>query len=134
MNRYSIIFISFFFLYNSCSQEKHAPVYSNEKIYPDSSPGYEISYLFKLIGDSVFNAERKLIRIGMPANIKAGSAWGSFNIGGFKTAKTKWEVFYIITDFDSTTPQIIFDKNGNADFRDDTAFAIQPVVVLLPAG
>jgi thiol-disulfide isomerase/thioredoxin len=125
--RNCLLFISFFFLFCSCSQEKGETIYSDGKIYKDNGRGYEISDLFKLTGDSVFSSDRKLIKIRLPKNLKVEqTAWGSFHIGGFIRAKTKWEVFYLISDLDSANPQIMFDKNGNADFTDDTVSIIQP--------
>lgn len=126
MIKYRVVFISFFILYNSCSQEEGLSFFSDGKIYTENKRGYEVSDLFKLTGDSVINGERKLIKINLPSDLKIDqAAWGSVQIGGFKNAKTKWEVFYIISDYDSANPKIIFDKNGNANFADDTAFTIQ---------
>ena len=86
--------------------------------------GYEISDLFRLTGDSVFGDDRKPIRIKLPKKIKFyQSAWGSIYSGA--AGKTAWDIYFIISDFDSLYSEILFDKNKNTDFTDDTAFIIQ---------
>ena len=121
MHKYCFVFIICFIII-SCAQ-KGKKYLSDGNLYTDTWQGYEIAYIFRLTGDSVVDGNRKSIKIKLPKKIKYNqSAWGSVYSGA--AGKTKWDLYFIIADFDSVSSEIVFDKNKNCDFTDDTAFRI----------
>ena len=122
MRKYCFAFIICCIIFSCARQGKK--YFSDGKYYADQVRGYGISDLFRLTGDSVYGNDRKPIHIKVPAITRSnGSAWGSIYSGA--AGKTAWDLYFIISDFDSTYSAIIFDKNKNCDFTDDTAFTIQ---------
>ena len=122
MSKYCLAIVVCFIL-ASCSQQGKK-YFSDGEYYSENVRGYGISDLYRLTGDSVYGNDRKPIHVKVPPRIRSiGSAWGSIHTGA--AGKTKWDLYFIISDVDSFYSSIIFDKNKNCDFRDDTVFIIQ---------
>ena len=122
MSRYSVLlFVCFITV--SCVQQGRKYL-SDGEYYSEGTRGYGICDLFRLTTDSVYDDDRKGIHIKRPVGIKFNSsAWGAIYSGA--AGKTKWNTYFIIGDFDSLYSTIVFDKNKNCDFTDDTLFTIQ---------
>ena len=111
----------------SCSGDKGTKFFTEEKVYDEIGGGSRFSYLVKLSNDSVYNTARNGIKIKRPKEF-AGSeiVWGLFYETVLKKSPTKGASYFLIRNYDSNNPEIVFDVNGNADFSDDTIFRISP--------
>jgi thiol-disulfide isomerase/thioredoxin len=124
----AFLFISFFILFYSCSQEKGESFYSDGKWYDDGiRGGYKPIFLLKLSSDTVYNFDRQPVKIKVSTEFSGNQiAWGISYSGCLVKAKTKGDVYFLIAEYESTEPRIVFDVNGNADFTDDSIFNIKP--------
>lgn len=110
----------------SCSDNKGTKFYTDKNLYDDGTTNYGISYLFKLSRDSVYNSDRKSVQIKIPSEFKDTSvAWGSLYVGVFKNLRSGGEAYFLINNYNSANPMIIFDKKGDLDFTNDSSFQIQ---------
>ncbi len=108
-------------------QEKGTVHFAEKGYYAEDTSHIWPSYLLYLQGDTVTDF-RKKYHIIVPEQFRSKKIAWYYRIFGWlmKTAITAPRIFYLVADYDSSTAQIVFDINGNADFSDDSIYAIQP--------
>jgi len=111
----------------ACNGQEKGEVYNSEKEYfNDGTLSTGINFLGILISDSIYSS-KKSYSIIVPASFKGRSiAWGSDYFTGLKKNTTRPSVFFLISNYDTTDTKIVFDKNGNLDFTDDSIYSIEP--------
>lgn len=119
----SFVFISIL----ACNGQEKGEVYNSEKGYfNDGTLSTGINFLGILTSDSIYSS-KKAYSIIVPGSFKGRNiAWGSDYFTGMKKNTTRPTVFFLICTYDTTETQIVFDKNGNLDFTDDSIYAIEP--------
>ncbi len=116
-----------FILMLGCSGQEKGEIHFSEKEYfNDGTPGTGFNFLRILISDSIYSPS-KAYSIIIPDSFKGRNiAWGSDYFTGMKKNTTKPSVFFLISNYDTTETQVVFDKNGNLDFTDDSIYVIEP--------
>jgi thiol-disulfide isomerase/thioredoxin len=121
------IAISFavFVLLESCrGQEKGTTISAEKEFYDDGKLSNGICFLTLLSDNKVYDYQKEYL-IKIPEEFKGKKiAWGSAYFTGLKKSKTDPNVFFLILDYDSISSKIVFDKNGDGDFTNDSLISI----------
>jgi thiol-disulfide isomerase/thioredoxin len=119
-----LIFLSAWFI--GCSQDNGTMVKAEPEYFDDGVSGTSLHILHQLKNNTIPSHE-KSYAVRVPASFSDGPiAWGSVYFAGNKKTKTNSTVFFLIAGYEGDGSRIVFDRNGNTDFTDDSVFAIKP--------
>lgn len=117
----------FLFLLSSCGQEKGILIKTDDKYYDDTTPGFGYTFLNFLTEIKVHYLKDEYSIKPPPQFQNLPVAWGSLYFFGGGKLKTKYSMFFLVASYDySSHCQVVFDKNGNTDFTDDSILTITP--------
>ena len=113
--------------YSSCGKSQQETVYpSTAEYFVEDKRSSGFNFLQLLKDNKVHAAEDKPYSITIPAAWKGKQiAWGEAYFTGLRHSKTGNDIFFLIINYDTTGTKIVFDKNGNTDFTDDSIMNIE---------
>lgn len=109
-----------------CRGQQKSIVYNAEKEYfDDGTKSSGLGFLSLMIDNTVYNKGKKFT-VNIPEEFKNKKiAWGETYFTGVKKSKRGFSIFFLISNYDTAGTRIIFDKNSNMDFTDDSIVNIE---------
>lgn len=115
------------FLFSTCREQQQGITYNaNPEFFVQDKSSTGFDFLVLLKNNKVKGFDDKEYKIKVPEIWKGKEiAWGQAYFTGLRHSKTGNEIFFLIINYDTTDTKIVFDKNGNTDFTDDSILNIE---------